>query len=88
MAERGPMFRLHMASGASSIDRTGPLTPYAVEDIVDIARRAGAGALLELGLSTNADETCLVGARRHFERLAARGVYVRVRRDPDLDHAA
>jgi hypothetical protein len=82
------MFRLHLTSGGGSIDRSGPLTPYAVETILEDARRAGAGALLELGLSSNADVACLAGAHRDLARLAARGVYVRVRRDPELDRAA
>jgi hypothetical protein len=79
------MFRLSLSAGAGSIDRTGPLTPYAVETILDTARRAAAGTLLDLGVSSDADDGCLAGARRQLERLAARGVYVRVRRDPELD---
>jgi len=82
------MFRLHLSAGAGSIDRSGPLTPYAVETILEVAGRAGAGALLDLGVSSDADDGCLAGARRHLERLAARGIYVRVRRDPELDGAA
>jgi hypothetical protein len=87
MSEHAPIFRLRLISDRRRVERTGPLTPYTVQLILDDARGAGAGARLELSLSSNADESSLRAAGREFERLAARGVYVRVRRDPDLDRA-
>jgi hypothetical protein len=87
MSLSAPMFRLRLVSERRRVERTGPLTPYAVELILDEAWGAGAGARLELSLSTGADDTFLSAAGRQFERLAARGVYVRVRRDPELDRA-
>ena len=87
MTGHRPTYRLHLSAGTGSVDRSGPLTPYAVETILELAGRAGAGALLDLGLSADADDGCLAGARRHLERLAARGIYVRIRRDPELDGA-
>lgn len=87
MSDGAPIFRLRLVSDRRRVERTGPLTPYAIELILDDARCVGPGARLELSLSSNADDTCLSAAGRQFERLAARGVYVRVRRDPDLDRA-
>ena len=81
MSDGAPLFRLRLVSDLRRVERAGPLTPYAVQLILDEAGRAEAGARLELSLSENADESCLAAAGRHFERLAARGVYVRVRRE-------
>jgi hypothetical protein len=66
------------------VEQVGRLTPYALETIVDAGRRIGAGAWLDFALSPDAAPECLVDARRRFEPLAARGVHVRVRRDPEL----
>ncbi|HJQ82490.1 MAG TPA: hypothetical protein VKA21_00325 [Candidatus Binatia bacterium] len=87
MSDGAPIFRLTVVSERRHVERAGPLTPYAVELILDDARRAAPGARLEIALSSNADDTCLAAASRELERLAARGVYVRVRRDPALDGA-
>ena len=87
MSDGAPLFRLRVVSDHHHVERAGPLTPYAVQLILDDAGHAAAGARLELSLSSNADDSCLAAAGRQFERLAARGVYVRVRRDPELDHA-
>ena len=87
MSDGAPLFRLRLVSEDRHVERAGPLTPYAVQLILEDAGHAGAGARLELSLSSHADETFLAAAGRQFERLAARGVYVRVRRDPDLGRA-
>jgi len=87
MSDGAPIFRLRLVSERRHVERAGPLTPYAIQLILEDAARAGAGARLELSLSSTADETSLSAAARQFERLAARGVYVRVRRDPALDLA-
>src|SRR5438128_1155856 len=87
MSDGAPLFRLRLVSDRRHVERTGPLTPYEVQLILEDAGHAEAGARLELSLSSNADEACLAAAGRQFERLAARGVYVRVRRDPELDRA-
>ncbi|HYR95434.1 MAG TPA: hypothetical protein VEM57_01810 [Candidatus Binatus sp.] len=85
MSDHGPLFRLRLLSGSLKVERVGRLTPYALETIVDGARRMGLETWLDLAVSADADGDCLVTARRRFERLVARGVRVRVHRDPDLD---
>jgi hypothetical protein len=88
MSDGAPLFRLRLVSDHRHVERAGPLTPYAVQLILEDAGHADAGARLELSLSATADESCLAAAGRQFARLAARGVYVRVRRDPGLDRAS
>ena len=85
MSDRGPVFRLRLLSSSSNVERVGRLTPYALETILDAAGRMTTGGWLDLAVSPDAGSDCLAGARRRFERLAARGVHVRVRRDPELD---
>jgi len=65
---------------SSTLERTGWLTPYTAETLVEDGARAGRGATLELtvGESTTAG---LARVRQRFARLAARGVHVTVRRD-------
>ena len=88
MSDGAPLFRLRLVSDRRHVERAGPLTPYEVQLILEDAGHAEAGARLELSLSASADDTCLAAAGRQFERLAARGVYVRVRRDPELGRAS
>jgi hypothetical protein len=63
-----------------TLERTGWLTPYTAETIVEDAVRAGRGARLELTVAARTTEG-LVRAQRQFARLGTRGVQVTVRRD-------
>ena len=74
--------RLLGPAGASSheIHRTGRLTPYTVETIVEDANRAERGARLEVTVAA-ASEAELRHLRHRFARLANRGIHVHIRRD-------
>ena len=85
MSDRGPLFRLRLLSGSSHVERVGRLTPYTLETLVDAARQIGPAGWVDLAVSGDAGADVLAATRRRFERLVARGVHVRVRRDPDLD---
>jgi len=84
MSDGGPVFHLRLLSTDSNVEQVGRLTPYVLETIVDAGRRIPTGGWLDLALSPDADPDCVLDARRRFQRLAARGVHVRVRRDPAL----
>jgi len=70
------------------VHRSGPLTPYLAELILDDVRRSGPGGRVEIRLAANADqaeleavETCLAPLRRH-------GVVIVCRRSRRADAAA
>jgi hypothetical protein len=84
MSDGGPVFRLRLLSSSSNVEQMGRLTPYALETIVEAASRIGAGGWLDLAVSPDADADRLAATRMRFARLAARGVHVRVRSDPEL----
>jgi acyl carrier protein len=68
--------------GASGgLERTGELTPYAVDILVEDARRAGPGARVEMKLPASTDDAGLAAALHQLGPLSARGVAVRVRRE-------
>jgi len=75
--------RLLGPAGASSheIHRTGRLTPYTVETIVEDANRAERGARLEVTVAAAISEPELRRVRHRFVRLASRGIQVQIRRD-------
>jgi hypothetical protein len=81
--------RATLVSGADAqrgrIERVGPLTPYALELLLEDAMFAGAGAKLVLGVPADSDERLLEAARQQFARLASRGIEVTVRREPRCD---
>ena len=70
------MFRARIVAGGESVERVWPLTPYEVEVIIEDALRSGREARLELVMPAGGDASSLWEARRHFRRLAARGVRV------------
>ena len=74
--------RLLGPADASSheIHRTGRLTPYTVQTIVEDASRADRGARLEVTVAA-ASEAELRHLRHRFARLANRGIHVHIRRD-------
>ena len=84
MSDRGPVFRLRLLSSGSNVEQVGRLTPYVLETIVDAGRRMSSGGWLDLALAPDAGAECFLDAQRRVERLAARGVHVRVRSDPEL----
>jgi acyl carrier protein len=92
-AERPPRIwvRIVPATGesAGTLERTGWLTPYTAETIVEDAVRAGPGARVELTVAASTTEG-LVRAQRQFAGLGKRGVLVTVRRDdgPAADRMA
>lgn len=82
--ETGPLVRATLALPADGMPRAvewgGPLTPYAVEEIVDDALHAGAGASLDLRISESAADEWLARLRDVRERLCRRGIEVRLSR--------
>ena len=67
-----------------SLERTGWLTPYTVETIVDSALRAGPGTRLEMGVPRNLGKAMLTRIRRELAWLDRRNIAVDVHRDPQL----
>jgi acyl carrier protein len=65
-------------NGHAKLRRSGLLTPYTVEMIVEDALRAGRGACLELTLPPGLGDAEVSGLRRHLVRLDERGVQVRI----------
>jgi hypothetical protein len=82
--EMAPLVRATLALPADGMPRAvewgGPLTPYAVEEIVDDALHAGAGASLDLCVSESAADEWLARLSDVRKRLCRRGIEVRVRR--------
>lgn len=82
--ESGPFVRATLelpADGAHrAVERGGPLTPYVVQEIVDDAMHAGAGASLDVCVAGSAAEEWLERLRQVRERLSARGIEVHLRR--------
>ena len=83
-AETGPLVRATLALPADGMPRAvewgGPLTPYAVEEIVDDALHAGAGASLDLCVSESAADEWLARLSEVRRRLCQRGIEVHLRR--------
>ena len=83
------VLRATLVSGAEAqrgrIERVGPLTPYALQLLLEEAMFVGAGAKLELGVPADSDERLLETTRQQFARLASRGVEVTVLREPRRD---
>jgi acyl carrier protein len=67
-----------------SLERTGWLTPYTVETIVDSALRAGPGTRLEMGVPRNLGKGMLTRIRKELAWLDRRHIAVDVHRDPQL----
>jgi hypothetical protein len=80
----GPLVRATLALPADGMARAvewgGPLTPYAVEEIVDDALHAPAGASLDLCVSESAADEWLARLADVRRRLCRRGIEVRLRR--------
>lgn len=73
------------------LERTGWLTPYTAETIVDSALRAGPGARLDMGVPPNLGDAALAELRHEFAWLRRRHIQVHIRRDarlPPVDVAA
>jgi len=69
---------------AGDLQRSGWLTPYTAEEIVEDALRAGRGARLELSVPQNMNDRGLAQLEERFAWLGDRGVAVSVRRDQHL----
>jgi len=82
--ETGPLMRATLALPADGMPRAvewcGPLTPYAVEEIVDDAKHAGAGASLDLFVADTAADEWLARLRDVRKQLSRRGIEVHLRR--------
>jgi hypothetical protein len=82
--ETGPLVRATLALPADgmqrAVERGGPLTPYAMQEIVEDALHAGPGASLDLCVAEPAGEEWLARLREVRERLCRRGIEVRLRR--------
>jgi hypothetical protein len=82
--ERRPLMRATLALPADGMPRAvewgGPLTPYAVEEVVDDALHAGAGASLDLCVSESAADEWLVRLSDVLKRLSRRGIAVHLHR--------
>jgi hypothetical protein len=80
----GPMLRATLALPGDgmqrAVERGGPLTPYAIQEIVDEALHAGAGASLDLCVTEPAAEEWIARLRDVRTRLCRRGIDVRLRR--------
>ncbi len=77
-------YRATLRGGAqedTTLFRTGILTPYATDALLDDALRAGDGARLEISVPTATSDTEVTLVREHFDWLAARGIHVTVGRD-------
>ncbi len=85
MSTNEPLVLARVTSGKGGLERVWPLTPYEVEIILEDVRRAGRQARLELMIARGGTPRSLAGVRRRFERLARRGVEVRILEDPDPD---
>ena len=70
-----------VARDDATLFRTGILTPYSTEAIVDDALSAGRGAVLEVSLPAGTSDAEMIFIREHFEWLGARGIRVTVGRD-------
>ncbi len=70
------------AGGGVGLERTGALTPYLIEVVVEDALRAGSSARLDIELPADSDAACLAAAEHGFARLARRGIAVTVHRAP------
>ncbi len=66
---------------APSLVHTGPLTPYLIESILEDARRAGEGSVLEVTIPASATNVDLDRVAARFTPLDEKGVKVAVRRD-------
>jgi acyl carrier protein len=66
------------------LQRTGWLTPYTAEEIVEDALRAGRGARLELSVPPSTNDVGLARLQNQFAWLGDRGVQVSVRREQNL----
>ena len=69
-----------MGESASTLERTGWLTPYAAETIAEDALRAGSGARLEVTVAAGTAAS-VARVQHQFARLRKRGVQVTVRSD-------
>jgi hypothetical protein len=82
--ETGALVRATLALPADGMPRAvewgGPLTPYAVEEIVDDALHAGSGASLDVCVSESVADEWLARLRDVRKRLCRRGIEVRLRR--------
>src|SRR5262249_45173449 len=80
----GPLVRATLALPADGMHRAvewgGPLTPYVVEEILDDALHAGAGASLDLRVSGTTTDEWVARLRHMRERLCRRGIDVRLHR--------
>jgi hypothetical protein len=74
--------RIEAADGRV-VERSGALTPYALEGICDDARRAGHGSTLRVSVVDTATEAQLGLLRERLAGLERRGVTVDVVRRPD-----
>src|SRR5581483_8511915 len=70
--------------GAGDLQRTGWLTPYTAEEIVEDALRAGRGARLEISVPSSTNDLGLARLQNQFAWLGERGVHVSVRREQNL----
>jgi acyl carrier protein len=72
------------APAGATLQRTGWLTPYTAEEIVEDALRAGRGSRLELSVPSSTNDVGMAALQDHFAWLGNRGVEVSVRRDQHL----
>lgn len=63
-----------------AVEWGGPLTPYVVEEIVDDAMHAGAGASLDVRVAGSTADQWLARLEQVSRRLCARGIEVHLRR--------
>lgn len=82
--ETRPLVRATLALPTDGMPRAvewgGPLTPYAVEEIVDDALHAGAGASLDLCVSESTADEWFTRLRDVGKRLTRRGIEVHLHR--------
>jgi acyl carrier protein len=80
--------RVAPSGGETALERSGLLTPYAVEAIAEDAVRAGHGAQLEVMVAASTDDVRLARVRHQFAWLGTHDVRVTVRRNdrPPVTH--
>lgn len=83
--DAGTLVRAKLALPADgmerAVERGGLLTPYVVEEIVEDALHAGAGASLDLCVSGHPTDEWVARLRDVRQRLCRRGIEVRLHRD-------
>jgi hypothetical protein len=88
--ENPPMLHVRIAAKGGPdrwyLERSLPWTPYALETIWDDAVHAGHGCVVDVTMPQGTPRKSIIGLEQRFAPLRYRGVRVRVRTVPAVDH--